>query len=384
MVGAENRRIGLRPMSDHRPSLGRASARERRLARTLLACAASLGWHALLLGAVILAGALAPPRTWKVALKPLTAAQWEANRGLAGPAPSTAEQVREIVPLPPDVDKDPAREERPVPGEPRHLAERDQTVDRETISRYAGRYRQLLRVPQEAARGRKGTGERGSHPIALPGREGPAGGSGTPVESAVPSAPPPVPAPEPQLASAPARAVDPSGSPPPSDSPLPMDGEDGQRMEGRRISGLPIQEYPRPEGGPDLDGQGLDEGAETRLHTRRFASAAYWSEVRARITNDWEKRALVLLKEYDPLEDTYFYKPRSVVVSLTLDATGGLLRVKILESSLLDFYDAIAVAAVREVQPFPQPPPDAIGPDGGASIKVRFTWLPSDRKRGLR
>lgn len=357
--------------------------------RAGVACAASLAWHGVLLGALVLSGALSPPpQRWKVTLRPLTDVEWQANRGLSGASPAAElVRVRAIVPLPPGVDEDPARASRPAPGEPRFLAAKDQTVDRETISRHAGRYTKLLRVPQDAARGRRGSGERGGHKIARPGREGPAGAGPTPEtpeQVEAPSAPAPPEETAAVAAVATPPAPDPSAAPPPSDSPLPADGEDGQRMEGRRISGMPLQEYPRPEGGPGLDGLGLEEGAETRLHTRRFAPAAYWTEVRARITTDWERRVLVLLKERDPLEDTYFYKPRTVVVDLTLDPKGGLRRARILESSRLDFYDAVAMAAVHHGQPYPQPPPDAIGPDGGASIKVRFTWLPSDRKRALR
>jgi TonB family protein len=375
-------------MFDSRPMAGDAPRRERQLARTGLACLSSLAAHALLLVVLQAAGALhlfGQARPWAVALKPVAPAEWEANRGLAGALPPAQRPAtpRQVIALPPDAARDPAREERPPPRDTRFLAARDQTVEEETVSSHAAMSSRLLRVPQDRARGRAGSGERGKEKIAVPGRQGLRGGGGRDADAAAPR--PPL---HDELAAAPSDPpTPPAAAPedlPPTESAVPSDGEGGQRIEGRRISGMPLREYPRPEGGPDLDGQGLEEGPETRLHARRFAPAAFWTDVRARIMSDWEKRALVLLQAYDPLEDTYFYKPRTVLVGLTLDPLGTLREVKVLESSRLDFYDAIAIEAVREMQPYPHPPPSAIGPDGGASINVRFTWLPSDRKRTLR
>lgn len=372
-------------MPDLRPKDGRDLARRGPLVRAGGAWLSSLSVHALALLALQASGGLdlfTRPRSWAITIQPIPAEQWEANRGLAAALPLEVkpEPPRQVITLPPDAANDPAREELPPNERTRYLAVRDQTVDQQTVSSFADVSSRILRVPQERAKGRPGSGERGKEKIAIPGREGLRGGGGKDADAAAPEPPPA----EEVAPTAPVVAEDTPRDLPPEDSALPTDGEGGQRIDGRRISGMPLQEYPRPEGGPDLDGDGLEEGPETRLHARRFAPAAFWTEVRARIMNDWEKRALDLLRDYDPLEETYFYKPRTVVVGLTLDPTGVLRRVKVLESSRLDFYDAIAVASVRQMQPYPQPPRDAIGPDGGASINVRFTWLPSDRKRALR
>lgn len=375
-------------MHDSGATSGRAPTPDRRFARTGLSCLTSLGFHGAVLASLHAAGAFGVPRprTLPVVMRELTASEWQANRGLSGaiaPLPlERPEPPRQIVALPPDTRRDPLREERQPPGKVHRLAERDQTVDKETISRYADSYANLLRVPQQKARGRQGSGERGAHKIALAGREGPRGGGGTQAEAVVPR-----PAPE-EKAVVP---VDPPTAPadamailPPPESALPADGGGGRRIDGRRISGMPLQEYPTPEGGPNFDGLGLEEGAETRLHTRRFAPAAYWADVRARIQDDWHRRALVLLQELDPHEDTYFYKPRTVRIAITLDAKGTVSDVHVLESSRLEFYDAIALAAIKGKQPYPPPPPAAIRPDGSARINMAFTWLPSDRSRELR
>jgi TonB family protein len=372
-------------MHDPGPRSGRTPAPQRRFARAGLSCLASLGVHGLVLACLYAAGAfeVERPRTLPVAMRELTAAEWQANRGLSGAnATAPPERPRQVVALPPDTHRDPLREERQPPGKVSRLAERDQTVEKETISRYAGVYANLLRVPQQKARGRQGSGERGEHKVAIAGREGPRGGGGAEAEAVVPR-----PAPEEQAvvpADPPTAPADATASLPPPESALPADGEGGRRIDGRRVSGMPLQEYPTPEGGPNFDGLGLEEGAETRLHTRRFAPAAYWADVRARIQDDWHRRALVLLQEWDPHEDTYFYKPRTVRVAITIDAKGTVSDVHVLESSLLEFYDAIALAAIKGRQPYPPPPPAAIRPDGSARINMAFTWLPSDRSKELR
>jgi TonB family protein len=373
-------------MHDERPRSGRPCALDHRLARAAVSCLASLAVHGAAISALYGAGAFeAParkPSPLAVALEALTPAQWQANRGFSGalsPPLPPREEPRQIVELPPDVATDPLRAERPPPADAKYLAERDQTVERETVSRYADSAAKLLRVPQQKARGRRGSGERGDQKAAVPGRTGPQGGGGTDADAAAPRPPeeehePTAPT---ELASAPASA-DPGL--PPVDSDLPSDGEGGQRIDGPRISGMPLQEYATPEGGPNFDGLGLEEGAETRLHTRRFAPAAYWTDVRARIQDDWHRRALSLLQQYDPHEDTYFYKPRTVRIAITLDANGAVTDVHVLESSRLEFYDAIALAVVKEKQPYPPPPPAAIRSDGSARINMAFTWLPSTRQ----
>jgi TonB family protein len=372
-------------MVELRQAPGRAPP-ERRFARMLAACAASAGVHAAVLAGLTLAGPfrLEPHRAIAVALRPLPAAEWEANRGLSGAeARPRPPEPKEVVALPPDLEKDPERELREPRGDVRYLAARDEAVERETVSRHAGAAARLLRVPQRRIRARAGSGERGSHLVAIPGREGPAGGGGTDPDAAAPRPPPDDRAAPPHQAPPAALPVAAAGLPP-ADSPLPADGEGGARIDAPRVSGMPLHEHAQPEGGPNLDGVGLEEGAETRLHTRRFEPAEYWTDFRARVEDDWQRRALVLVKEWDPHEDTYFYKPRTVRVAITLDARGALTDVRVLESSLLDFYDEIAIAAVRERQPYPPPPPGAIRSDGSARINMAFTWLPSDGSKRLR
>jgi TonB family protein len=246
------------------------------------------------------------------------------------------------------------------------------------LSRHAGTYPRALRVPQEKTRGRAGSGEQGKKKIARPGKEGLRGGGGE-VARSVPRPEEPGPAPMAPIDVEPKEPAKDAGerTPPPPRAALAADGgEDGQRIDGDRLPALPVHEYPRPEGGPDAETLDEDPGAETRLHAKRFEPAAFWSDVRRKIQEEWEKRALVVVKQLDPLEDTYFYKPRTVLIRIALDAAGAIRDARVVESSRLDFYDAVALSTVRQ-QHYPNPPPAALGPDGAARINVRFTWVPS-------
>ncbi len=357
--------------------------------RLVVPCAASLALNVAGLAALSAIGVMLPParRAWvPVAVAPLRPAEWEANRSVEPPPAfvAAAEQrpaPKRIVALPPDVARDPLRHERPPSRNALHLAERDQTVDEETVSRHAGPTPSLLRVPQEGARGHEGSGERGRHRLALPGQEGPRGGGGDPAAEPGPDAPPQVsdsgvlPVPD-------AQPVRPAALPP-IESSLPLaGGEGGQRIEGRRISNRPLRSLPVPEGGPNWDGEEeARAGDETRLDATRFEPAAYWADIRARIESQWQERAQATIRRYDPREDDYFYVPRRILLRLALDASGRVLKIEILESSRIAFFDAVALAAVEELQPYPEPPPRALDADGAAKINVRFVWYPSLRHR---
>jgi len=363
-----------------RPTSGRASARAGRLARWGLACLASLAMHAGALLALRAAGSFAIPnvaRTWPVALAPVQAAAWEANRARV-PEPRAPEVRREIVtlPLPLRAERDAARAGRPPPADVRRLAMRDQTVERETVSSDAGALASALRAPEEAAGGRRESGERGGEEIAGAGR------SGTPDADAEPALPR-SPAPPEEAFARPDSPSDP-GARPHLDSGVALAGGASQRVEGGPSAAAPERDGPRPGGGPNLDDPGLEKGPETRVDTRRFAPAAYWIDVQARIQGEWEGRARAATARMDPDEDTYFYKKRTAVVGLALDPAGAVREVHVVESSRLDLYDALAVAVIREQQPYPPPPPAAIGRDGSAKVRIRFQWSPSVFRRALR
>ncbi len=367
-------------MQELRATCGRAPARDGRPARWAIACVASLAAHAGALLALHAAGAFAVPcraPSFSVALAGVPAFRWEANRALPAPAERRPRLIEErrtpeapgvIVPLPPDS----AAEERPPPPNVRRLAARDQRVEKETVSSDTGGLANVLRVPRDAGEN-GGPVDGGARDLAPPGgSDAPSGG--TPPGSDVAAPPPGMPA----IAAAP---VGPPDAPEPqraieAGAPRGGDGDGGPLATGAR-AGPAL-------GGGAPDGLGLEEGPETRLDARRFAPAAYWTQVRERVQDEWERRARLATRRVDPDENTYFYKRRSVVIGLALDATGRVREVGVVESSRLEFYDALALAVVREQQPYPYPPPAAIGSDGAAKIRIRFEWVPSVLRRALR
>lgn len=352
--------------------------------RALAALAASLSAHLLVLAALAATGvvSLGSRARLPVSLVPLTPEQWAVNRLASGGPSPPVDPVMRYVDLPLDADRDPLRKEAP-PLRARHLAVRDQSVADERVSRDAGVLGDLLRLAQLAAEGVEGSGQRGSEAFSVRGRPGPRGAGGS--AKAPPGATAPIADPRDEPGEAARTAREKPPSPPPGEAVVPLDGaEGGQRVMGERVAGLPPRELPRSEGGPNFDGlDEVPEGDETRLDAHEVGAAGFWIDVRDRIELEWQKRAVAAFTRLDPLEDVYLWKPRTAVVKVALGAAGELRKVEVVESSTLVFFDDVALEAVR-AGVYPPPPPDALGGEGEARIRVRITWLPSQRRSRLR
>ena len=144
------------------PSLRRAKVRERPGRRLAVAALASILLNALLLLVLARAGAFTMPKeSARVTLAPLSSKQWAANRaigpGAALPARPPAAAPKPAAPAapPPEashhgqvVDVAPSQDSTP-PKNSRFLSDRDNTVAKETRSRYARPgYERTLPVPQ--------------------------------------------------------------------------------------------------------------------------------------------------------------------------------------------------------------------------------------------
>jgi TonB family protein len=73
-----------------------------------------------------------------------------------------------------------------------------------------------------------------------------------------------------------------------------------------------------------------------------------------------------------------------VVLAVTLDASGELRDLSVVRSSAVDFVDRIAMASVREAQPFPNPPQGLFEGQERARIPFAFTIYPAERRPALR
>ncbi len=336
----------------------RRRARERPLARSAVALGASLVLNALALLAVARAGALARPGrpAVPVALAPLAASEWERNRAVRAPPPPAPSG--KVVELSPD---QPASSEPPASS--RYLSDRNTRVEHETVSRDAGQYPRLAARPEAGAPAAAAAPPRG----APPERRG--------------------------------RARPPERAPGRRDAEglrlPPAPGADVASRAGGAAGGAPqrpadlrptAESLARIAGGPGMDGvgDGLDEGDETWLASREFRYATYLNEMRRAIGAAWYPRVRESVEARDPDGSALFYRERTVVLGVTLGEAGDVKALSLEESSKLDFVDALALAAVRQAGPFPNPPRAMFEGRGEVRIPFAFTIYPADRRGTLR
>lgn len=312
--------------------------RERPGVRFALAVAVSLALNGAGAWLVVASGAFDPgrPRATpaRVALAPMSASEWEANRAIAAekapkperPSPQDRQEGT-VVELPPE--RDPSRPDD-APRDARFLAERNQKVEKETVSRFAGEYPQNAAKPEIGAPGRRPAGGGGAAAAERKGAEGPK---------------------DDRVALAPA----PSGERPPR-----REGEGGARAQGAPAPDLSLgrETVAKVLAGPNMDGyrQGLEEGDETHLNTSAFRYATFFLQVRNGFAQEFVPRLNTAIQDRDPDLTMFFYKDRTVTLGLTLDTTGRLTELRVLESSNVDFLDRLAVASFQAAQPFPNPP----------------------------
>ena len=434
-------------MTFSRPIRRRRRLRERAGFRAAFAIVASLAANALVVAFLSWAGAFDAPRgpavARPVALAPLSSKDWAANRAIATPGqrpppPAAKPQAQpsppsplqgQIVELPPG-----AADANPKPPkDSRYLSDRDRTVDKETVSRYAGNQRNLTERPQAASPGSAAAGAGGK-----PGQ--PAPKPAPPQQQAraetTPQPPSPQPAPKPappqrqqheraepprkegsedgRLALAPkldelgrspsAQRAEPAprtpagkaesnrstaepGRPaPPSPTPSPRapPQEEGiARAPGPQRPDLSVSPdtVARIGGGPGMAGYNeAEEGDITALNTRDGGATARWGmRLQRQIGNEWDRLVMRAVRERDPGGEIFFYKERSVVLTVVLDPSGNLRDVSVLRSSNIEFFDETAIAAVRKAQPFEAPPSTFVVAGGTATFPFKFVLFPARR-----
>jgi TonB family protein len=352
------------------PSLRREGVRERPALRVAVALALSLALNALVGWLLVLSGAFelakAPPAPARVALAPIDAKDWAANRAIKGEkAPPSKSRLPEetasgpVVELPPEDEEAEARAPDEAPRDARHSATRNQKVERETVSRDAGVYPKPAPRPQVAVprRTEKG-GEAGEAASAKKGAEGERGD---------------------RFALAPA----PFGDRMRGDG-----GEGGRRARGKLAPDLSLgpDTAARVLAGPNFDGygEGLEEGEATALNTTGFKFATFMNQMRNEVGQEWVPRVRSAITARDPDGSMIFYKDRTVAIGVTLDSDGHVKDLAILESSNVDFFDRVALDSLRAAEPFPNPPRGLFGGDGEARFAATFTLYAGDSRPRLR
>ena len=360
------------------PSLRREKRSERPLRRAIVAAVASIALNALLLRALAVAGAFhlaGPADRTRVALAPLSASQWEANRALARP-PGAAPVAPKQQPPPEErldgrvVELNPNQKasETPPPSA-KFLSDRNTRVERETVSKYAGNYPRVAPKPEAGAEGKVQPLPQPKPPAqrdVAPGAKGP----GAPGREGAPG--------DRVALARPGGALR-----------LPDLGEGGQRGQRGESSNADLSVSPealaRIAGGPSMDGthEGLPEGEETWLQAREFKYATFMNRMKSEIAHQWYPRVRDAQRQRDPDGSLFFYKERTVVLDLVLDVSGNLKDLSVHQSSNVDFFDRLAVSSVRAAQPFPNPPRGMFHEDGQVRIPFAFTLYPGNSRGSL-
>jgi TonB family protein len=337
-----------------------------------------------------------------VSMTPLSPEAWAANRAVTGQAPPPAERrpraadpPRPAAPPSPDrapeaaqalanrqvVDVAPGNEK--VPNASRLLAETSNTVEKETVSRFArpGQERTLPRPTQNLTPTppQQPSGER----VA---RRDPASG-GT---AAKPGSPGAAPRPEPGRRDPDRLALnlDPEGlrrARPPTEAGAPdptaprSPGQEGEGGEGAREApgrpgGQPILQpsaafYDKLSGGAFPDHvEGVDVGDATFLNTREWKYAGYFNRIKQSVAEHWDPGSAIRVR--DPRGERFLYKDRTTVLAIVLTREGGVKDVRVARTSGVDFLDQTAVDAFEKAQPFLNPPSGLADAQG----EIRFSF----------
>jgi TonB family protein len=363
------------------PSLRREKVRERRGTRVAVALAVSLVVNAVAVWLLVLSGAFGIPRSEidpaRVALAPISGVDWDANRAISGerapavqaprPTPPKQEPKGTVVELPPQR----SAEADEAPRDARFLAERNQKVEKETFSRFAGEYPRLAPAPQPGAEGPDAAdgdgGERGKR--AESGEGDRAGAEVEGVEGPVGE----------RLALAPGPSAERGWG---------ARGEGGRRAPGKLTPDLSLGPGARARilAGPNMDGygMGLETGDATHLSAAHFKYATFFNQLRNDIGREWIPRVRDAARARDPDGTMIFYKDRTVVLGITLDLDGKVTDLSVIESSNLSFFDRVALASVEAAQPFPNPPRGLFGSEEVTRVPFLFTLTASERRPAIR
>jgi len=349
-----------------------------------------------------------------VDLTPLSAQRWAANRNItdgsrpppparrAAPAPAVLPSPARPAPEPPKV-ASPTPERPPeavarqqvvdvapgndqVPNAAHRLAESNNSVEKETVSRFAkaGAERTLPRPGQatKPARAPVAPPEKVAQPATpspgKPGGDGLAPGTpGTPSPQAQPSGAAPG-----KLAAnldlEGLRRARPAVTPPPDAAAQQPPGQGGEGGEGGRkqTGGQPILE-PSPAFYDQLTGnafpdhvEGADVGDSTFLNTREWKYAGYFNRIKQAVAERWDPRSAIRAR--DPSGARFFGSDRSTILSVTLTADGALKDVRVARSSGVAFLDQSAVDAFSSAQPFLHPPQGLLDPRGEIHFSFGF------------
>lgn len=125
----------------------------------------------------------------------------------------------------------------------------------------------------------------------------------------------------------------------------------------------------------------VDEGEGTYLNTREWKYASFFNRVKQSVGQHWNPNAQLRLR--DPTLQVYGGRDRQTLLQVTLTSDGRLKEAWVEKSSGLDFLDLEAVQAFERAQPFPNPPAGLIASDQTVHFQFGF-YLEMSGRPGLR
>jgi TonB family protein len=114
----------------------------------------------------------------------------------------------------------------------------------------------------------------------------------------------------------------------------------------------------------------VDEGDGTFLNTHEWKFATFFNRVKQAVGTHWDPNAA--LRQRDQTGQIYGGRDRYTLLSIILDAQGGLREVHVEKSSGVEFLDEAAIAAFQKSQPFPNPPPGLLEKDNAIHFQFGF------------
>lgn len=114
-----------------------------------------------------------------------------------------------------------------------------------------------------------------------------------------------------------------------------------------------------------------DEGETTLVNSRSFRYWDFFQRVKEGVRGTWDPGPVY--RGRDPTGKAYGAQDRLTVVSVVLDAQGGVQRLEVVRESGLPFLDQEAIRAFRAAGPFPNPPAGLA--DDAGRIAFNFGFL---------
>ena len=115
----------------------------------------------------------------------------------------------------------------------------------------------------------------------------------------------------------------------------------------------------------------VEEGDGTFLNTREWKYASFFNRVKQSVGMQWDPGTA--LRHRDPSGDTYSGRDRYTLLSVRLGPDGRIREVAVEKSCGLDFLDLEAVRSFERAQPFPNPPAGLL--DGDSQVKFSFGFF---------